>query len=202
MPARSDQPKGTVTDGADDEVARLRQRLAFVEALIAGTAEGQIAYDLGLRYTAWNPAAEALTGLTAERVLGHTPAEIYDARQAAAIERSVRRCIETGLSYAHDFPMNLEETGRHLWMTGTYRPLHDADGRIVGVIDSIRDITDRHVAVEGLRESQEQLQALFDGMADGLAILDMDGHFLEVNRAFADRLGWSRELKLVYVNHF
>jgi two-component system, cell cycle sensor histidine kinase and response regulator CckA len=192
MPRGSDQPPEEGA-GADAETRRLRERLAFAEALIDGTAEGQIAYDLDLRYTAWNKATEALTGLSAEQVLGHTPSELFSAREAAAIEKNVRRCLETGIPTSKDFPMDIEATGRHLWMMGSYRPFLDPEGRIIGVIDSIRDITDRHAAEDALRESQEQLQALFDGMADAVVITDLEGRFLEANEAACERFGWTRD---------
>jgi len=44
-----------------------------------------------------------------------------------------------------------------------------------------------------LRESQEDLQTLFDSIDDFVFVVDLEGRILEVNRIVLDRLGYSRD---------
>ncbi len=51
-----------------------------------------------------------------------------------------------------------------------------------------------HAAAErALRTSEERLRAVFDGSAIGIGVSGMDGQIVEVNQAFADLLGYTRE---------
>lgn len=51
----------------------------------------------------------------------------------------------------------------------------------------------REKASAELRESEEQFRMLFDLAVDGIFILDMQGHFLDVNRTAYERLGYTKE---------
>ncbi|GAA3348321.1 cyclic Di-GMP phosphodiesterase RmdA [Amorphoplanes nipponensis] len=51
-----------------------------------------------------------------------------------------------------------------------------------------------HASAErALRSSEARLRALFDGAAIGIGISTMDGRIVQVNQAFADLLGYTRE---------
>jgi PAS domain S-box-containing protein len=50
----------------------------------------------------------------------------------------------------------------------------------------------RSKAREALRQSQANLQTLFDSLEDLLFVLDMEGHILDVNPVVLKRLGYSR----------
>ncbi len=56
-----------------------------------------------------------------------------------------------------------------------------------------RDISDRLEAEHLLRESQTTLRRVFDSLADPLTITDMNGIYLDVNDAFVEASGYSRE---------
>lgn len=61
------------------------------------------------------------------------------------------------------------------------------------VLAVVRDVTERRQAEERLRESENQFRYLFDRASDGLFLGDSSGHFLEVNQAGCDSLGYTRE---------
>ncbi|HOI94854.1 MAG TPA: PAS domain S-box protein [Syntrophobacter fumaroxidans] len=60
---------------------------------------------------------------------------------------------------------------------------------------------ERRRAEQSLRESEHKFKTLFNNAGDGIAILDPEGRFLEVNQVLCDRLGYSREelLKLGFM---
>jgi PAS domain S-box-containing protein len=61
------------------------------------------------------------------------------------------------------------------------------------VLSFLSDITDRMLAEEALRESEGKYRVLFDEAADSIAIIDTEGHLLDVNKRFEEESGWSRE---------
>ncbi len=54
-------------------------------------------------------------------------------------------------------------------------PVHDSDGRLIGILGVGRNITERKQAEEALRESEGLLRGLFDNMPSGAAIYEVRG---------------------------
>ena len=71
--------------------------------------------------------------------------------------------------------------------------LFDEDGRYAGVQISGRDITDRKRAEEELESSEERLKILFDAAPDAYYLHDLEGNFVDGNRAAEELLGYKRE---------
>ncbi|MEW5725589.1 MAG: PAS domain S-box protein, partial [Thermodesulfobacteriota bacterium] len=67
------------------------------------------------------------------------------------------------------------------------------DGSPACVMASLLDVTEKRRAEENLRKSEEKFRTLFNSAGDAMFILDLEGHFLEVNDAACRRLGYSRE---------
>jgi two-component system, cell cycle sensor histidine kinase and response regulator CckA len=56
-----------------------------------------------------------------------------------------------------------------------------------------RDITERKLVEEALRDSEQRYRAVFNNAAVGINLLDRTGRFLHVNSATANMLGYSQE---------
>jgi PAS domain S-box-containing protein len=68
-------------------------------------------------------------------------------------------------------------------------PLRNAEGKLVGAVNVLVDITERKKTEEALRESEDRLAALIKQSAVGVVHYDAAGKFLLVNRAFCDMVG-------------
>jgi PAS domain S-box-containing protein len=53
------------------------------------------------------------------------------------------------------------------------------------------DITGRQIVAEQLRDNEQRLRAIFNQAAVGIAVADLDGFFVEMNRKFSDILGYT-----------
>lgn len=89
-------------------------------------------------------------------------------------------------------------TGEFDWRGRPFRvqiaPLRDAGGQIVGCIGSSQDVTDRKLAEEAIRESEEEYRTLFEGAAEGILVADMQTRmFHYVNPAICKMLGYTEE---------
>ena len=114
----------------------------FSRQVIESAAEGVVVYGPDLRYVTWNPFMERLTGLPASGVLGRTPDELFPfLRQAGAVQRA-QRALAGETPPPVEVPFEIAQTGRRGWTVNTYAPLRNASGQIIGVIVTVRDITE------------------------------------------------------------
>jgi PAS domain S-box-containing protein len=93
-----------------------------------------------------------------------------------------------------EFEYRLPPTGQSHWSSATNGPLRDSQGKVVGIIALVRDITDRKRAEQELRASEVRYRRLFEVAKDGILILDAEtGMVVDVNPFLVQLLGSSRE---------
>lgn len=79
--------------------------------------------------------------------------------------------------------------GSDVWVLGNAAPELGPDGRRLGFIGAISDITDRRRAEEGLRESEERYRRMIETAQEGVWLIDNEGRTTFVNDAMAQMLG-------------
>lgn len=87
----------------------------------------------------------------------------------------------------------MRKDGQIRWVSNSLVPSYDVEGNLLSYDGLIRDITNRKIAEETLRESEERYRHLVETMNEGLALADRDYLFTFVNEKFAEMLGYSRE---------
>jgi len=149
--------------------------------------------DAGHRVTHWNAACARLTGVDAYDLLGHSDAwkAFYPQPRPLLADLIVDGCAQpeherfySGRSRpstqieqafeAEDFFPHLGGEGR--WLHFTAVPLMDSQGRVVGAIETLLDMTRRRVAEEELRRHRDELEGV---VADRTAELLSTHHELE-----------------------
>ncbi len=83
--------------------------------------------------------------------------------------------------------------GEIRWQQWTNRLVHDEEGRLIEFQSVGRDITERKLMEEALRESQEKGRALLNAPEDLIVLIDENGIVSEANEALAHRLGTTQD---------
>ncbi|MCD6353257.1 MAG: PAS domain S-box protein, partial [Proteobacteria bacterium] len=149
-----------------------------------------LAVDLKGKVIAWNRAIEEMTGVKAGDMLGRDNYEyalpFYQTRRPILLDMVL--CPEENLEGKYFFitrekDILIAETevpyvkgeSRILWAKAA--PIYNTEGKTVGAIESIRDITERKRAEETLRENEIKYRALFESSPDAIMLSDKKGIF-------------------------
>ncbi len=191
--------------------------------LVAGNPVPTIVIDANHRVTHWNRACAVLTGVSAEEMIGSMEqwrafyptsrpilADLIidgalDGEVAQFYQGKYRRSVLIDGAYeAEDFFPNFGENGR--WLYFTAAPVRDAEGRIVGAIETLQDVTERRQAEAALRDSEAYLQQVVDGLSVATLAINAEHRITHWNRALevmsgipaSEAIGTSNQWKSFY----
>jgi PAS domain S-box-containing protein len=185
-----------------ETLARLDER---TQELNRQKAELQVLFDLmpalvffkdtKNRILRVNKQVAAAAGKSIAEIEGKSTAEIYpqEAEKFYADDLQVIHSRVPKLGIVERF---LGGDGRQLWVQTDKVPVFDKDGEIIGIIVMAQDITERKRNEELLRESEDRFSSAFELAPIGMALVSPDGHWLKVNRAICNLVGYS-EAKLL-----
>jgi len=114
----------------------------------------------------WNAGVEAISGYTADQVIGQHFSVFYPPEAVAkswpAHELKVAR--QTGRF--EDEGWRMRRDGSRYWANVVITALRDDEGEVIGFSKIVRDLSDRREQEEMLRESEERFRLLVDGVKD------------------------------------
>jgi PAS domain S-box-containing protein len=157
-----------------------------------------------------NKAFEKLTGLSGESLIGtqNQWQAFYPTQRFTLADYIVQEATEEqiarhyggkyqkstlieGAYEVEDFFPDLSSGGK--WLFFTAAPLHDAQGRVTGAIETLQDISDRKKSEKALQKSERRLRALLDFEPYPVVVFTLDGLVSYLNPAFSEIFGWTLE---------
>ena len=122
-------------------------------------ADGLITTDVEQRVTAWNRAAETLTGWLEAEAIGRHIDELItflDQRTGESADHPVRRVLQHGMrvGMANDTFL-VARSGLRIPIASSAAPLLDSSGALHGVVLVIKDMSEEYSLREGLRQLQK-----------------------------------------------
>ncbi|HXM36546.1 MAG TPA: PAS domain S-box protein, partial [Pyrinomonadaceae bacterium] len=165
----------------------------LLTSLVDASVDGILAFDREYRYTAWNKAMERISGVNCADVLGKYAFEVFPFLKENGEDKYFREALAGRSAISENRPYTVPETGREGFFEGHYSPLFGDDGKVVGGISVVRDITERKRADEEIRNAHQRLT--FHVENSPLAVIEWDSDFrLSRWSDSAERLfGWQAE---------
>jgi len=147
--------------------------------------------------TFFNEFAQRFFGYSEEEILGKNVVGAIVPEVESTTRRDLRLMIEAiALNpdrYASNINENMRRSGERVWVAWTNQPILDENGRVVEVFCVGNDVTERKKAEEELRRSEERFKILFECAPDPYYLCDMQGNFVDGNRAAEEAAGYKRE---------
>jgi PAS domain S-box-containing protein len=140
-----------------------------------------------------NRQAIEAAGITRDEVIGKKFWDCFWWNFSPASQAQLKSAIAraaAGETVRYDVEVRMAQ-GRRIWIDFALIPQRDAAGRVIEIVPSAVDITDRRAAEDALRTNIDRLQAILSTAQVGIAIAHVDGRVTEANRAFLDLLGQS-----------
>ncbi len=163
---------------ADLSPERLQALLAYSwDILSLLDDKGRLIYN--------SPAAQRLHGFSPEEMDGRSTFEFFHPEDAPRVGEAFQMCLAQPGQ-----PMRVEyryarKDGSWIWMEAVAVNLLD-NPSIRAIVVNSRDISERVVAQEALRDSERFADRILDALRHNLAVLDGEGRILKVNRAWRD----------------
>ncbi|MEK9970649.1 MAG: PAS domain S-box protein [Ferrovibrio sp.] len=138
--------------------------------------------DMAGRVASWNAGAERFKGYAAREIIGRHFSELYTAEDRASglPQQSLDTAQREGRFETEGWL--LRKDGTRFWAHVVIDPVFDEQGQMVGFAKVTRDLTERMLAREDLRRSEEQFRRLVLGVTDyAIYMLDPDGRVASWN---------------------
>lgn len=172
--------------------AALQESEARFRQLAEAVKEGFFVYDVeAAHYVYVNSAYWEIRGIqpnndpdSEEQWLAHIHPDDRD-RIVAALARE-RRGENFDEEYRYTTP-----AGELRWLHSKAFPLLGAGGRVVRVVGTVENITDRKLTEAALRQSEARFRSAFHDAPYGISLVDPEGRFVLANAYYCSLLGYT-----------
>jgi len=169
---------------ASGEPTSLRER---VEEIFRNEQTLQLVLDTIPQRVFWKDLNSAYVGCNATLardagfkdpadLIGLTDYDMVWRLRADRYRADDRQVMETGVAKINYEEPQVRPDGSEGWVRTSKLPLREADGRIIGVLCTYEDITDRKRAEEDLRQSEKRYRHIIESITDyAFSVLVVDG---------------------------
>lgn len=193
---------GTFLDISDRKRAEmaLEEQKLFSEKILQNAGAAAFVLDANHHVVVWNRACEELTGISSESLLGtaeHWRA-FYDHKRPCLADTvisgdfgalpdlyaSAQKCSLVPEALVAEGWLELQ--GKRRYIVFNAAPIHNGDGELIAVIQTLNDITDRKTAEEDLLKSFSLLEATLESTGDGILVVNRSRHVVTFNKQFSE----------------
>ncbi len=175
---------------AKDKDRQLREGEESYRALVEQLSDVVYAVDERGMATYVSPVVETVLGYAPSEIIGRNFADFLSEEDRERAVKGFERNL-SGEGRTGEFGM-LTKSGDKRWVRTSTRPVRH-DGRVTGVRGVLTDITEHKKAEDAVRQSEEQLRALFESAGSAIGYFDTEGKILLVNNNVVAGLGVPKE---------
>ena len=142
----------------------------------------------------WNTGAERIKGYRSDEIIGRHFSAFFTEEDLAAGKPAFALASALRTGRFEDEAWRVRKDGSRFWAVAVLETVRDETGRLIGFAKITRDITERRVAREALRESERRFRLLVEGVVDyAIYMLDLEGRITNWNAGAQRIKGYAAE---------
>jgi PAS domain S-box-containing protein len=140
----------------------------------------------------WNPGAQRLKGYSASEVIGKHYSMFFtnDDIKAGKPQRELEQAKREGRF--EDEGWRVRKIGPQFWANVVLTPVYN-DGVLRGYVKVTRNLTERKIAEDALRQSEEWLRTTLQSIGDAVMATDVAGNVKFLNPVAESLTGWKQD---------
>jgi len=166
-----------------DALKRAEQDLTEKARLLELSNDAIFVWDRYERITYWNRGAVETYGYTRDEALGRSPHELFQTEFPLPLETIFEEARQRG-RWSGEL-IHTRKDGRKITVSSRWALDLDAEGKTAAILETCTDITERVVAEEALRESEERMRLFIEFSPAALAMFDREMRYLHWSRRWA-----------------
>ncbi len=148
--------------------------------------------DTGGKVLSVNRFGAEQLGYAPEELVGRRVLDLFHEEDREVVSRYLASCLRHSNGTGALEARKVRKDGSVRWVTERVRIVGNPDGSRV-ILVACEDVTERKRAEEAMRENEGRFRSTFESAAIGMALVGLDGRWMEVNDAVCELLGYSRE---------
>ncbi len=169
----------------------LRESEGLFRALSAHSPLGVFMTDTEGHVTYLNARSRQIFGITLMESMGEGWAKRVHADDRQRVLSTWFSFVTEGGDYHLEYRVQSSPDQTH-WVETQAAPMRTEDGKLIGYVGTVTDVTERKQAEEALRQSEERNRSIVETARDAIFTISPDGVFTSLNPAFETITGWSQ----------
>lgn len=167
------------------------EQLRFQANILQHIHDSVIVTDLQGTITYWSEGADRIFGFTLEEMIGQNIAMLFPELDMRQLAPGLQH-IAGGLDYSTQRQQRRQD-GTTIWIEVKVKLLRNEEGGAYGFIGIAKNISQRKLAEDQVRRSEERFRALIENSADAIGLLTAQGTFLYASPSTQRVLGYLPE---------
>ncbi len=181
-------------EAANAELRKLEEKY---RGILENMDDAYYEVDLKGNLTFFNQALVARTGYAREELMGMNYRQYMSRNCWRQVQDIFAKVYQTGRAVAlFDYEINLKDGGKR-FQESWVNLIIDKDNRPIGFRGMARDVSDRKMAEEELRQAEERYRSIFENAQEGMYRANTDEKFIMVNSAMARIFGYDSPAEFV-----
>ena len=178
-----------------------RQKNEYLDKLISYANAPIIVWDRDFRITLFNGAFERLAGYTSAEMLGEYLSVLFPEEKRSESMLSIQRASEGELWETVEIPIQRKDGGYRIALWNSANISGGSDNQIVATIAQGMDITERKLAEEEMRATNEELEEMLDKLTRTESDLREKNKALEKAKEMAEAANQAKSSFLANMSH-
>ena len=196
-------PEGILTIVTDiTERKRAEEELIRLSNAVRMSTDSIVISDLEAKIVEVNEATLRMYGTDDKGdLIGKNSYDLIAPEDREKAIASAKEVLERGYVENQEYHIIIKDGSTVLAAMST-AIMKDMDGKPTGFVAVSRDITERKRMEQSLRDSEEKIRNLFESVADGIVVIDLNGVYTGVNEKLLEMMGFSSKDEILGKNAF